>query len=260
MALATNDQAAQRQPQIFTDQHGREWYAETENKTRHPVGKVTPVGWDAPVLPDQHFFRFEKNRPGQLLIDYDTMIRHLADVNRDYTRRLLEVGTTMYAEKFDLDAPLTPQLRDVIGNPPLKTELAIAMYQGNPYALGLTDTPDVRLEPMVKQWKPDLQKPDYMTSVDFSQLVTDPSQVQEAPKRSMSPGSAAAIARELQLNRVTPETDMARVDADDSIEEIQAKFEANVKRNKDALDKDLETALPKNAKGKGVNRAELQEA
>lgn len=142
-------QADTRHPLITTDQHGRQWSCQVENRSGMPTGLIAN-DFSAPWLPDQSYIIVNPNNPGECWIDY----RHM------YLDRRKEMG--LYHQlavqlASDKSWPLpergnySREFRRLLGNPPQPLEPVKAAAQGNPWILGFTDVPDPRLVEFVQQ-------------------------------------------------------------------------------------------------------------
>lgn len=140
--------ATRRRTVVLTDQHGRKWNCNEDVRTSAAVGPYEPKGWSAPwYLPQGGEFPYyhrPEEEPFRLVLDYDACLSQLRQAHADWEHRIREVGIQLHGQAFDETKPTLAVLQRV-GQKPTAIEPIIAMKQGNKYALGLTDTVDVRL-------------------------------------------------------------------------------------------------------------------
>lgn len=135
-AQSMGNQAENRQYVEFTDQHGRIWGAQTENKNRHPVGAVLPKFY-APWYPDPIYFRYDTKRQNDVMIDYNALIRQDADAQAQFVALCHKAAVRFNVLNWDPAAGPTPQMKHDIGPAPLPLgEFAKAAKAANGFILG----------------------------------------------------------------------------------------------------------------------------
>ena len=147
-------QADLRAHREFRDQHGRIWGTQIENKTQAPTGPMSPQ-FQAPMYPDSKYFRFRDRDTNKLTyaagtfwIDYDAWIHDRSDAMRMWEQERYMLAIQKYgAGAQDAIDRKDPALHAMVGEPPFPVEPVLAMQQGNPWVLGLAETPDPRLAP-----------------------------------------------------------------------------------------------------------------
>lgn len=133
------DQTRKRSYAIYSDQHGRVWGANIENKTGDPCGPLEPQGWSAPILPPERFITIN-SRQRQLFIRYDDIIRSIDQGNSEWFDSLREHALKMYGMKAAaaIEEP-PPELLDMVGpKPKARREIWEAAMDGNKWILGQT--------------------------------------------------------------------------------------------------------------------------
>lgn len=187
-----HNQAERRRFQWYTDQHGRRWGATIDNTTGDPIGPVQLGnewcrGGAARVpVPAKYLKTDPKNAAGQLTIDYPTWVADLREAANDYRQEIIRAGIDLEGDKFDPDAPLGAKVRLRVGLAPLAVEVALAMQQGNPWMLGLTDTVDKRLVPYLP--KPlEEPVPDFGPPADFGAEAEDEAEPVSKRNRGRKP-------------------------------------------------------------------------
>lgn len=143
-------QPGTRRPGKFTDNHGRRWFSEVDKRSGGTIGRMTPIGWRAPWMPEQTFFRFDAEDPTRFVIDYQGMLDSRLAAheawNADFRSAALKRGWNPEDEEK------MNSLLELVGPKPQPIEPIVAAMQGNSWILGLTQKPDARLEPfMVKR-------------------------------------------------------------------------------------------------------------
>ena len=180
--MAEQNQAAQRRYVIRMDQHGRRWGGSVEIKTDDYCGLIdyienkrdpsdptwsTEFPHNPPILPPQIYIEPVKNRRYDCRIRYDRWLIEVRARHEDWLRRAREQGRRLYQDKYDAQAPISVAVMDIIGPETLRPEVVIACSQGNPWMLGMVDTPDVRLEKYFA--RPKIEELDY-SSLDLGTL------------------------------------------------------------------------------------------
>lgn len=134
-------QADTRAPAEFTDQHGRTWIGNTENKTRHPVGMPDPQ-FDAPLIPLQNYLTMKGTN--RIVIEYRKWLSDIDASDEEYDRELRNYATQLYGEKaLDALENPTPQLLALAGERPSQNrrrpprDFIEACLTGNQWVLGL---------------------------------------------------------------------------------------------------------------------------
>jgi len=120
----------------FTDQHGRQWEANTENKTRHPCGPLRPQ-FEAPFYPFTNYITVLS--PTRVRIEYKTWLNDMDEANREYDAGLQSYAFQLYgdqAAKSIKDPP--PELMAIVGERPQRVprEFVEASLQENQWILG----------------------------------------------------------------------------------------------------------------------------
>lgn len=144
-------QADRRKHAVFTDQHGRKWFAVIEKDTMHPCSAITPHGgWheaEGCTVPDVYKTFPDEQDPFRMVIDYATWIADWAEARKDYDGRAATTaafmspddgGTRLITFNDDEEVvAMAPALRKYVGETPKPVELVRAMRAGNKWALGL---------------------------------------------------------------------------------------------------------------------------
>lgn len=157
MSPKNKGQHNQRQPDIWLDQHGREYFANIEIETNDPIdltprykAPLTPT-WAArarlftPPLDDREIVtlipRMQRHRRGhQILIDYDAWLRKRDQVQERQKQQIAAMARTLSGgNALELIKNPSPELQEYIGPPPFPPrEIILSMKAGNPWALGLS--------------------------------------------------------------------------------------------------------------------------
>lgn len=149
----TQDQ--QRTYKTFRDPFGRKWGAHIESVTRMSTGRIeylehhepnTQFPFYPPYLPEQKYL-MESPESDQLGFDTARMKADASTAHREYEREAVRIGREIHKEAFDAGNPFTRDVLHVIGRAPDPIEPIVALEKGNPWVLGKTNTPDVRLLP-----------------------------------------------------------------------------------------------------------------
>lgn len=125
----------------WTDQHGRTWEGIVDIDSGGPIGPLAPVGWLAPLEPEQQYFRFS-TLDNRLTIDYNQWIKDREGALRTYRNRRARYARKLYGEQagkmLALDeAPA--ELDREVGVRPQPVEPVLAAASGNRWILGLSD-------------------------------------------------------------------------------------------------------------------------
>lgn len=135
------DQSRKRSYAIYTDQHGRPWGANIENKTGDPCGPLEPQGWHAPAMPLDRYISIN-SRQRKIFIRYDDMILDIEQAHEDWRQSLQGYATKMYGMQAGaaIQNP-PPELLNLAGEKPKgRREIWEAAKTGNKWILGLNPT------------------------------------------------------------------------------------------------------------------------
>jgi len=137
------DQSRKRSYAIYTDQHGRVWGANIENKTGDPCGPLEPgPAWraKAPIIPLDKFITVN-SRQRQLFIRYEDIIYDIAEANQLWETELRKFAVKMYGTAAPTAIANPPaELLDIVGpRPGGDREVWEAAIMENQWILGLTD-------------------------------------------------------------------------------------------------------------------------
>jgi hypothetical protein len=143
--LNVKGQPAARRFQAFRDQHERRWGAFIEIKTGDPTCTIDPIGWRAPLMPEQKYVECVRgpdglNEAGRLFINYANWIRDLKQAEADYTERLTFYAQALYGEKAGeaVHNP-TPELKRYMRVEAPYWQPVYAAFKGDPWVLGLSE-------------------------------------------------------------------------------------------------------------------------
>lgn len=139
-----------REYEFWTDQHGREWGAETSKRSDRPAGPMKPAEgkWQPPViggLAETRRMRFGQDRKNKrrFEIDYATIIGEVREIEAQYTTNRDRLGRTMYKSEYNPKDP-PAELLEIVGPAPMPpTRYWIACREGDEWALGLKPAKDV---------------------------------------------------------------------------------------------------------------------
>lgn len=140
-------QRERRSGRFFTDQHGRQFYAEADALSQQPIGEMRPHGWKAEWLPASRFAKFRRDGDLHFEWQYHVMADELsADVASYYE------AATKFALEHNLPVPdvggvVDRRISAVFGPAPLSPEIPLAAAAGDP---GLLGTPGVILSDDLK--------------------------------------------------------------------------------------------------------------
>lgn len=129
-------QRMRRSGRFFTDQHGRQFYAEADALSQQPIGELRPHGWKAEWLPASRFAKFRKDGDLHFEWQYHVMADELsADVASYYE------AATKFALEHNLPVPdvggvVDRRISAVFGPAPLSPEIPLAAEAGDPGLLG----------------------------------------------------------------------------------------------------------------------------
>lgn len=129
-------QRERRSGRFFTDQHGRQFYAETDALSQQPIGEMRPHGWKAEWLPASRFAKFRRDGDLHFEWQYHVMADELsADVASYYE------AATKFALEHNLPVPevggvVDRRISAVFGPAPLSPEIPLAAEAGDPGLLG----------------------------------------------------------------------------------------------------------------------------
>lgn len=136
--VPSTDQSRKRSYAIYTDQHGRAWGANIENRTGDPCGPLEPQ-FSAPVQAMDRFITIN-SRQRKLIIRYADIILDIQQANQDWEASLREYARKMYGmDAAKMIQNPSPELLDVVGPPPRgQKEIWEAAMQGNKWILGFS--------------------------------------------------------------------------------------------------------------------------
>ena len=130
----------------FTDQHGRQFTAQSDVRTQQPKEELRPVNdrgdknFMPPWLPPMRFAIFTE---GSLDFrwDYGTMATELSGDAADYYQRAMEFAVEHNKPEPELGGPVDRSIRFLLGKPPLSPAVPLACEQGDPWMLGVPGAP-----------------------------------------------------------------------------------------------------------------------
>lgn len=136
--VPSTDQRMKRSYAIYTDQHGRVWGANIENKTGDPCGNLEPQ-FAAPVRPMDKYITVNSRRR-QVVIRYAEIIQDIVEAEQEWDSALRDHARKAYGMKAHeaIQNP-PPDLLDIVGpRPKERREPWEAAMQGNKWVLGLS--------------------------------------------------------------------------------------------------------------------------
>lgn len=173
-------QEKDRSYKTFRDQFGRKWGAHIEMNTRQSVGRIeyqehhergSRFPFYPPFLPPQKYL--QENEATDLLgIDFGRWKADTLTANREYEGEAIKMGRAIHKDAFDPANPYTREVLQVIGPRPNPIEPIVALEKGNPWILGETDVPDIRLAPFFERRREDVSAAIEDRYGDFGMLVT----------------------------------------------------------------------------------------
>lgn len=134
----------------FTDQHGRRFEAQFDNRNQRPKEELRPVGFHPPWLPPMRYITWERDGSFNFRWDYETMANDLSGDATTFYAQVFEFMTEHMpgVEPPELGEPVpTKILRSPIGKPPLSPAVPLACLAGDPWMLG---TPGAPVNQMLK--------------------------------------------------------------------------------------------------------------
>lgn len=136
--------STRRSARFIDTNHGRRWSAIIDKRSGGTIGKMQPLGWRAPWMPDQSFFRFSEDDPTRFTIDYQAMLDSRLAAHEQWNA---EFRSTALKRGWSPDDPeKMNSLIELIGPKPLPVEPIVAAMQGNSWILGLSQKVDERVE------------------------------------------------------------------------------------------------------------------
>jgi hypothetical protein len=171
MAKKALDQAGKRRGGIWRDQHGREWAGTMDRMAGMPIGELAPVsghkdgvrfGWrpqqylGKDLVPSIHYMKFDEDRLGQFVIEYDRWKADLEQAHRFWHEQAENVAYSLYKDMAGEALKNPPrELATLTGPKPMPVELVEAMIAENKWILGLSDKrPDWADELLPKEAAP----------------------------------------------------------------------------------------------------------
>ena len=162
-----------RESRIFRDPHGRKWAVRVEKRSGQPVGRWSPMDWNAPLMPEGEYLTIEARDDGTnaVKIEYERWIDTLEQAHRDYEQRERQMLMARFEDDWHKYRDAVPEdIRNVLGARPPAVEPVVAAMQGNPWVLGLSTRVDLRL---VKYLEPVAIATPISKYGDFSSLPDD---------------------------------------------------------------------------------------
>lgn len=196
MSKKKRSQQTERRFMSFRDQHNRVYAAWTENMTGDPC---TPLmaQFTAPIMPPETYIEVrDELGPRRVWINYRRWFDDARAQWKDRAIAAIRFAKELHGNSSAKIDPINPpaDILHRLGEPPIRLELVAAMAQGNPWVLGFSKTPDVRLEPLLPT-KVLVQDTVSMDSFDFGALVTEEGGAAVAgPVPSFDLGELAAFA------------------------------------------------------------------
>lgn len=141
------------------DPHGRKWGAVVDIAAKPKPGPCSPwapLGWSAPLIPEQKYLQWSPDSMFTLGINYTQMKADRKEARENWLTEFHKIASEMNPR--DAGASLignsrkdyedaSPALLRAVGPKAPAIEPVIAAEQGNGWILGKTQTPDPRLTP-----------------------------------------------------------------------------------------------------------------
>jgi hypothetical protein len=127
---------------VNRDQFKRPWLVSIELETGEQTGLITTAGgrstpcWEDPLRTPQKYMVIPAESPREIFIDFRRWYRDAVQARRDHARIKNVQGRKLYGEKFDESAPITGQLLEDVGAPPMDPVLIKRASLGDRGLLG----------------------------------------------------------------------------------------------------------------------------
>jgi hypothetical protein len=139
----------------FTDQHGRRFQANYDNRNMRPKEELRPVDCTPPWQPPMKYIVWDRHNGFKFRWDYATMANDLTEAATSYYAQVFEFITEHMpgTEPPELGDPVpTKVLRSPIGKPPLSPAIPLACEAGDPWILGIPGAePNKLLKDIIEQ-------------------------------------------------------------------------------------------------------------
>lgn len=123
----------------WRDQHGRVWEGVMDINSGQPIGPLSIVGGEPPLMPEQKYFKFQY-LDNAFIIDYGRWIRDMEKARATFERRRRRYARKLYGEKAGQMLRDNPaELQHEVGTEPDPIEPVLAAASGNKWVLGLSD-------------------------------------------------------------------------------------------------------------------------
>lgn len=143
-----SDNPTHRRIRRYKDQHGRMWWCQYDKRAGGPVGAIEPDGWTAPFLPAQQYI-LPDDDDNSLTIDYDTMLVDIRRARRAWFQEVAKQANDLNLPVPAEGDPVNPKIMERVGPAPHADTPWRACKAGNLFALGRSETVDIRLKPFL---------------------------------------------------------------------------------------------------------------
>jgi hypothetical protein len=211
-----------------------------------PTGPVTPLGWDAPWLPDDLYINSSLGRVAQdgswmsalgireprFRIDYTKMIADYTAANRAYYRKAVLEASALKMAIPEYGSSLEYGLRQIVGEPPRSPKIPEAALAGNKWLLGQAQPhPDPKTGLMVVE--PDEQLAKLLEWGEIDIMTPRDRATKESSEIERVRAEFAALREEMLRLRVAPDAGGVRVVAvNDGAARYQAFMDARLAEGK----------------------------
>jgi len=146
-------QSANRRAYNVTDQFGRKWLVNIENKSGEMTGPPVSCGFSDPINTPLEYMRLDPRDPNKLVVDFEGWAVNLEHAYKDWKQRMDEFGYDRFGERYDPEEPPPPYALRQVGHRPLDPNVPRAAAAGDPAFLGVspTETPDTEMERLRKE-------------------------------------------------------------------------------------------------------------
>lgn len=189
----------------FTDQHGRRFAANYDLGNQRPIGELLPVDCSPPWLPPMRFITWERHGSFRFRWDYDAFATELSGDTAEFYQNVA-IFITDHKPTLDvpeIGTPIPPEVRRILGKPPLSPALPLACAAGDPWILGVSDAP---VNPMLKALVEQTASGNSRDALDAIKALLQANRVAE-PVPTRAPEPVAHVAP-----RTINTTDVAPID------------------------------------------------
>lgn len=134
-------QRLRRVSRVYTDTHGRRFYAEADAVNQRPIGELVCLDGQLPWQPPMRFIKWGPEGSMTFSWDYQTMADELVAMTADYYDKATEIALQHNIDVPEIGGDIDRKIRAVLGAPTLSPEVPLQAEAEDPWLLGRLGVP-----------------------------------------------------------------------------------------------------------------------